>query len=463
MKQKDLQNKKIHFIGIGGIGMSGIACLLAQKGFHVTGSDMAHNNNIKRLNDQGIEVYLGHDPKFVEDKDIIVVSTGIKTSNCELAEAHKTKLPILHRSEMLALLMESGTSIAISGTHGKTTTTALMGWVIEKAGLEPTIINGGIMNAWGSNIKIGKGDWYIAEADESDGSLVNIPRKYAVVTNMDAEHMDYYKTFDALFDAFETFCTELDDEGSAILGIDHPQVYLLWAKIREQQTCVTFGLHAEADVRADNIKASSEGTKFELCFKGKKLPIQLALYGQHNVINALAVAATALHCGVEPDIIQEAFNSFQGVQRRFTRVGSWNGVTIIDDYAHHPVEIRATLTAARNAASGRVIAVLQPHRYSRLTNHFQDYTTCCEGADITIVLPVYAAGEEAGESKTHKDLVMDMKGEVYSCEGADDVPSLVQEHVQKGDMVICLGAGSISTIACSLETQLNQINSQRCA
>ncbi len=463
MKEKDITGKKIHFIGVGGIGMSGIACLLAEKGYQVSGTDIAENDNIKRLRDCGICVHVGHDAEYVKDKDIIVVSTGIKKDNAEYVEAERRNLPILHRSEMLAIMMESSTNIAISGTHGKTTTTALMGWVIDQAGFEPTVVNGGIMNAWGSNLKLGKDDRYVVEADESDGSFVNIPRKFAVVTNMDPEHMDFYKTFDTLFDCFKTFSTTLADGGVAVLGIDHPHVYALWKKIQNRQPCVTFGIHSEADVQARNINFFGHGTEFDLCFKGQQIPIQLPLYGHYNVINALAVAATALECGVQPEIMQKAFQSFQGVQRRFTKVGMWNGATIIDDYAHHPVEIRATLKAAKRAAQGNIIAVLQPHRYSRLTNHFQDYTTCCEDADVTIVLPVYAAGENVGENKTHQDLVSTMKGEIYNCENAEDLPLMLQDHMNKGDMVVCLGAGSISKMAYSLETQLKQINSLQCA
>lgn len=462
MKLEDLNKKRVHFIGVGGIGMSGIACLLTERGVSVSGSDLALNGNTERLKKQGVEIITGHDPSLLDGKDVVVISTDIKEDNPEFTEAKKRNLPILHRSEMLALLMESCQGIAISGTHGKTTTTALMGWVLEKAGLDPTVVNGGVMNVWGSNVKAGKSSWYVVEADESDGSFLNIPRKFAVVTNMDPEHMDYYKSFERLFHAFEIFTTNLGEGGAAFLGIDHPQVYALWEKIKLKQRCITFGVHSEADVRAENIKVSNKGTNFDLIFKGQRLELFLALYGHHNVINALAVAATAFECGVDPTVLLKAFGSFQGVQRRFTRVGDWKGVTIIDDYAHHPVEIIATLKAARSATEGRVIAVLEPHRYSRLTNHFQDFVICCEGADLTIVLPVYAAREVLHDGKNHKDLVKDMKGEVYSCEGPEQLPHLIQKLAHTGDMVICLGAGSISTFAHALPKQLNQSNSQLC-
>ncbi len=458
MTYKDLQNKNIHFIGIGGIGMSGIASLLAGMGFCVSGSDLSINSNIERIQKKGISVFKGHSSAAIDGKDIIVISSDIKEENPELKEARIRNLPILHRSQMLALLMEPWQGIAISGTHGKTTTTGLMGWVFEKAGLDPTVVNGGVMNAWGSNVKAGNGSWFIAEADESDGSLVNIPRKHAIVTNMDPEHMDYYKSFDCLFSTFETFTTKLDEGGVAFLGIDHPEVYKLYKKIKDKQPCVTFGFHSEADVQAENIVVSDKGTSFDLLYKGECYKTFLTLYGHHNVVNGLAVAATALTCGITPAVIQDAFQSFQGVQRRFTRVGNWQGVTIIDDYAHHPVEIQATLKAARSAWMGRIIAILEPHRYSRLSNHFDEFVTCCDDAHCTIVLPVYAAREVPINGVNHTNLVKGMKGKVYSCDEPEQLPRLIQNIAQSGDMVICLGAGSISSIAHALPEKLSQSN-----
>lgn len=460
MNLKDLDDKHIHFIGVGGIGMSGIAQLLAQRGYQISGSDLSSNGNTERLQKEGVHVVLGHDPSVLEGKDIVVVSTDIKESNSELQEARRLRLPILHRAEMLSLLMETYKGIAISGTHGKTTTTALMGWVLEKAGLDPTIINGGIMNAWGSNVKAGWGQWCVAEADESDGSFLKLPRKIAIVTNMNLEHMDYYGNSERLYDAFETFTTQLHSEGVAVLGIDHPQVYSLWQRIKSGQRCLTYGVHPEADVRAENIQMTQRGAIFDLVSQNQRSTMFLPLYGHHNVLNALGVAAAAFDCGIEIDVLREAFESFEGIQRRFTRVGDWQGVTIIDDYAHHPVEIRATLKAAKSATEGRVIAVLEPHRYSRLTNHFQDFTTCCEGADLTIVLPVYAAREISQEGVNHEDLVKAMKGEVYRCDGPEELPQLIQNLARTGDMIICLGAGSISSLARALPMQLNKSDSQ---
>lgn len=463
MNLREMQNKSIHFIGIGGIGMSGIAQLLAQRGLRVSGSDMSLNGNIERLKKAGIHIMLGHDPSHLEGKDIIVISTDIKEHNPELKEAHKRHLPVFHRADILALLMEDSYGIAISGTHGKTTTTALMGWILETANFDPTIINGGVMNNWGSNIKNGRGAWCVAEADESDASFLKLPRDIALVTNIDLDHMDYYENTGNLYGAFEIFTTKIRPQGAAILGIDHPQVYTLWQKIKAQQNCITYGLHPEADVKAENIRMIPEGVTFDLVRGSTRTEIFMSLYGHHNVLNALGAAAIALDRGIKEEILKTAFASFKGVQRRFTLVGNWQGITIIDDYAHHPVEICATLAAAKGAAKGRVIAILEPHRYSRLASQFQEFSTCCEGADMTIILPVYSARETPQEGINHETLAKAMKGEIYRCDEPKELPYLVQQLAQSGDMVICLGAGTISTLAHALPMQLNQINQQASA
>lgn len=457
MNLDNLKGKHIHFIGVGGIGMSGIAQLLAQRGYVVSGSDLSANDNTARLQSVGVSLSTGHDPQTLRGKDIVIISTDIKEDNVELREARLMGLPVLHRSEMLALLMKEHQGIAISGTHGKTTTTGLMGWVFEEAGLDPTIVNGGVMNAWGSNIKVGQGAWCVAEADESDGSFLKLPRKIAIVTNIDLEHMDYYGSVEKLYEAFEIFTTHLPRDGLAILGIDHPQVYALWKRIKGEQKCITYGVHPEANIRAEDIQISSEGSSFYLVRDNQRFEISLALYGHHNVLNALSVVATALECGIPEVVIQKAFASFQGIQRRFTRVGEWQGVTIIDDYAHHPVEIRATLTAAKEATKGRVIAVIEPHRYSRLMHHFQEFTTCSNIADVTIVLPVYAARETPKEGVNHENLVKAMGGEAYCCHTPEELPGLIKSLAREGDFVICLGAGSISTLARKLPNQLNNL------
>jgi UDP-N-acetylmuramate--alanine ligase len=463
MNFKELHNKRIHFIGVGGIGMSGIAQFLVEKGHQVSGSDLFFNSNTERLQSKGVHAVIGHGPANLDGKDIVVVSTDIKENNPELREARLRGLLVLHRAEMLALLMEGYGGIAISGTHGKTTTTALMGWVLESAGVDPTIINGGVMNTWQSNVKIGQGEWCVAEADESDGSFLKLPRKIAVITNIDLEHMDYYGNADRLYNAFETFATHLQPGGVTVLGTDHSQVYSLWQKIQSQQRCITYGLHPEASMRAENIRTSLKGIVFDLVNEGHSFEVSLPLYGHHNVLNALGVAAVAFECGIERNILKEAFASFEGVQRRFTQVGEPLGMTIIDDYAHHPAEIRATLMAAKAATKGRVIAVLEPHRYSRLATHFYDFATCCEGADLTIVLPVYAARETSREGMNHEELVKVMKGEVYRCDGPEELPHLVHKLAQAGDMVICLGAGSISALARALPMQLNKFYPRKCA
>lgn len=463
MTLKEMKNKSIHFIGIGGIGMSGVAQLLVQRGLQVSGSDMSLNENTERLKNAGLQIILGHDPSNLDGRDIVVVSTDIKEHNPELKHARSRHLPVFHRAEILALLMEESYGIAISGTHGKTTTTALMGWALETANLDPTIINGGIMNNWGSNIKTGQSSWCVSEADESDASFLKLPRDIALVTNIDPDHMDYYKHVEKLYDAFEIFTTQTRPNGAAVLGIDHPQVYALWGKIKLQQKCITYGLHKDADIRAENIRMTPEGVVFDLVRANKRTELFLSLYGHHNVLNALGVAAVAFQCGLDEEILKRAFSSFKGVQRRFTHVGNWQGVTIIDDYAHHPVEIRATLTAAKGATKGRVIAVLEPHRYSRLANQFQEFSTCCEEADVTIVLPIYGARETPQEGINHEALVNAMKGDVYQCDKPEELPRLIQQLAQSGDMVMCLGAGSISALAHSLPIQLNQSNKQSVA
>lgn len=462
MKLKDFEGKTIHFIGVGGIGMSGIAEFLVQKGYTVSGSDLVFNGNIERLQNLGIPIVLGHQAENVRGKDFIVVTTDVKEGNPELKEALALGLPIFHRSEILALFMAEYKSIAIAGTHGKTTTTGLMGWVLETAGLDPTVINGGIMTAWDTNLKVGESSWCVAEADESDGSFLRLPKDIALITNIDPEHMDFYKTPERLYEAFEQFASQVPSDGFIVLGIDHPQVYALWKKIGSSQRFLTYGLHQEAHVRAENIRMTPEGAFFDLIANDKRVQIKLSLYGVHNVQNALGVSAVGLACGIGLEDLKKAFSSFQGVQRRFTHVGQWNNVSIIDDYAHHPVEIRATLAAAKEATKGRVIAVLEPHRYSRLEDQFHEFSTCCGEADLTIVLPVYAARERPREGVNHKILASAMKGEIYCCETVDSLPSQLKSIASPGDMVVCLGAGTISTLARALPMQLNKLCHESC-
>jgi UDP-N-acetylmuramate--alanine ligase len=456
MTLQDFVGKSIHFIGVGGIGMSGLAQLLHTRGFLISGSDLSFNSNIERLKKIGIDVVLGHNPATLDGKEIIVLSTDIKETNLELQQAQAKNLPIFHRADILAMLMREKAGIAISGTHGKTTTTALTGWVLEKAGLDPTVVNGGVMNTWDSNIRAGQGKWCVAEADESDGSFLKLPRQISLITNIDPEHMDHYGSFEKLLSAFERFSSE----GIAILGIDHPHVYTLWQKIKDTRPCITYGIHTQADVRAESICLTPTGSSFDLVKEDKKYNISLSLFGYHNVLNALAAAAIAFHCGVRMHVLREAFSSFTGVQRRFTVVGQWKGITIVDDYAHHPTEIRATLLAARGASQGRVIAILEPHRYSRVAHHFQDFVMCCEEADLTIILPIYAARELPLEGITHQALAAAMKGEVYCCDDPQHLPSLIQSIARTGDILMCLGAGSISSFARALPVDLNKVSEQ---
>ena len=456
MKFKDLKDKNIHFIGIGGIGMSALAQLLVEKGCRVSGSDVTENASVDRLKKQGVSVTIGHKPETLQGKDVVVLTTDIKKENLELKEAHSRAIPLLHRAEMLAILMEDYRGIAIAGTHGKTTITGLTGWILEGAGLDPTIVNGGIMNSWGTNAKIGSGEWCVVEADESDGSFLKLPKNIALISNIDPEHMDHYGSVQTLHNAFENFAVQIPSTGVAILGIDHPQVYALWKKIKDKQRCLSYGFHEKADIRAEGICIKPEGTNFNLIYKDECSEVTLSLYGTHNVLNALGAACVAFECGVDLSIIRKALSTFKGVQRRFTYVGEWEGVTIIDDYAHHPTEIRATLTAAKSATNGRIIAVLQPHRYSRLADQFQDFSQCCGEADMTIVLPVFAAREQPKKGITHEALAKAMSGEVYCCATVDDLPHHVLNLAQSGDMVVCLGAGSISSLAHTLPLQLKQ-------
>lgn len=477
--------KIIHFIGIGGIGMSGIAEVLFNLGYEVRGSDIAENANIHRLRQKGIVITIGHEISNIQGAQVVVVSSDIKSTNIELRAARDQRIPVIRRAEMLAELMRFKLSVAISGTHGKTTTTSLMAALFDAALLDATVVNGGIINAYGTNARLGKGEWIIVEADESDGSFTKLPATIAVVTNIDPEHMDFYSNFDHLKKAFIDFVERIPFYGLGIMCIDHPEVRGLLTQLSDRRI-MTYGFSEDANVRAVNLRQTSEGTTFDVEIatpaalahrafgKGsisvlprKIKDVFLPMMGQHNVQNSLAVVALAQELSFEDDVVRKAFSGFAGVKRRFTKTGEGAGITVIDDYAHHPVEIKTVLGAARQATKGRIIAVVQPHRYSRLHHFFADYATCFEGVDELIVAPVYSAGEAPIDGATSAHLIEAIKTstglqahELVDSEALASLAySLFAGGPREGDMILCLGAGNITQWAASLPEQLEGLKS----
>lgn len=456
---------RLHFVGIGGIGMSGIAEIMHNLGYTVSGSDQNDNANVKRLRALGVDVRIGHVADNVANAAGVIVSTAVKRDNPEVAAARAALIPVVRRAEMLAELMRLKWSIAIGGTHGKTTTTSLIAQMLETAQQDPTVINGGIINAYGTNARLGKGDWLIAEADESDGTFVKLPATIAVVTNIDPEHLDHYGDFDSLRDAFRTFVQNVPFYGFATVCIDHPEVQALIGRI-EDRRILTYGFSPQAEIRALDAVPGPDGYSMnvEIAPRGAPLrrveDIRLPMHGDHNVLNALAAIAVAAELGLNDDTIRLALSEFKGVKRRFTKTGMWQGVTIIDDYGHHPVEIAAVLKAARQATMNKVIAVVQPHRYSRLRDLFEDFCTCFNDADTVLVAPVYAAGEKPLEGADQQALIEGLRARghrsVGGVEGQKELTKVVEEIAQPGDMVICLGAGSITTWANALPDALSQ-------
>ncbi len=454
----------IHFVGIGGIGMSGIAEVLNNLGYAVQGSDVAESANVKRLRDNGIAVAIGHRAENIDGAEVVVVSSAIKRDNPELLAARAKRLPVVRRAEMLAELMRLKSCVAIAGTHGKTTTTSLVATLLDAGGLDPTVINGGIINAYGTNARLGDGDWMVVEADESDGTFLKLPAEVAIVTNIDPEHLDHFKTFDKVQDAFRSFVENLPFYGFAVMCTDHPVVQALVGRI-EDRRIITYGENPQADVRLVDVDLKGGITKFAVVFRdrlsgtehridGLKLPMP----GKHNALNATAAIAVARELGMSDAKIVEALGGFGGVKRRFTRTGDWNGASIFDDYGHHPVEIAAVLRAARAATEGQVIAVVQPHRYTRLASLFDDFCTCFNDADHVIVAPVYAAGETpiAGADAEHLVQGLRARGHrsVIGMPGPEALAALVAERAKPGDYVICLGAGTISQWAYALPGEL---------
>lgn len=468
MRSIPLDIGNIHFVGIGGIGMSGIAEILHNLGYKVQGSDIAEGANVVRLRDMGIPVAIGHVAENIDAASVIVVSTAVKSDNPEVQAARAKLLPVVRRAEMLGELMRLKWSIAIGGTHGKTTTTSLIAALLEAAEMDPTVINGGIINAWGSNAKLGDGDWMVCEADESDGTFLKLPAAVAVVTNIDPEHLDHYGSFDELRNAFDSFVENIPFYGFAALCIDHPEVQALIPRVSDRRI-VTYGFSPQADVRAENITSDRDGNTFDVVISDRKTGAQrridqlkLAMHGKHNIQNSLTTVVMANEMGIDDAVVRRALSGFAGVKRRFTQTGIVNGVTIIDDYGHHPVEISAVLDAAREVTDSRVIAVVQPHRYSRLQDLFEDFCSCFNAADAVIVADVFAAGEDPIEGVDKDAMVagLQQRGHrtVVPLAGPDNLAQLVAEMTEPGDMVVCLGAGSISQWANALPGQLEALN-----
>lgn len=452
----------VHFVGIGGIGMSGIAEVMINLGYQVSGSDMKASANTDRLAQRGAKIMIGHKAENIEGVGALVISTAIKGGNPEVDAARARAIPVVRRADMLAELIRLKWTVAIAGTHGKTTTTSMVAALLDGVGLDPTVINGGVINAYASNAKLGQGEWMVVEADESDGSFNRLPATIAIVTNIDPEHMEHWGSFDALRKGFLDFVSNIPFYGLAVCCTDHPEVQALVGKLTDRRV-VTFGFNAQADVRAVNLRfengvghfdillqSEKEGSKIESC--------TLPMPGDHNVSNALSAVAVARHLGMKKDEIREALAAFSGVNRRFTRVGEVNGVTIIDDYGHHPVEIAAVLKAARQATKGRIIAVHQPHRFTRLSSLFDDFCTCFNEADVVAIADVYSAGEEPIAGASRDDLVAGLiaHGHRHARVLMDeaDLVRLVKEQARPGDMVVCLGAGTISGWANALPAKL---------
>jgi UDP-N-acetylmuramate--alanine ligase len=454
----------VHFVGIGGIGMSGIAEVLTNLGYTVQGSDQSDSANVKRLRDKGVKIAIGHAAENLAGARVVVISSAIKSDNPELVAARAQRLPVVRRAEMLAELMRLKSCVAVAGTHGKTTTTSMVAALLDAGGFDPTVINGGIINAYGTNARLGAGDWMVVEADESDGTFLKLPADIAIVTNVDPEHLDHFKTYDAVQDAFRAFVENVPFYGFSVMCTDHPVVQSLVGRI-EDHRIVTYGENPQADVRLVDVSHAGGTSLFTIVLQkrdGQVLHeiknIALPMPGRHNALNATAAIAVAHELGIGDDVIRNALAKFGGVRRRFSRTGTWNGVTIIDDYGHHPVEIAAVLKAARESTKGQVIAVVQPHRYTRLAALFEQFCTCFNDADVVIVAQVYPAGEAPIAGADRDALVQGLRThghrQVIALDGPDKLAGLVAGMAQAGDYVVFLGAGSITQWAYALPGEL---------
>jgi UDP-N-acetylmuramate--alanine ligase len=454
----------IHFVGIGGIGMSGIAAVMKNLGYEVSGSDAKESANTERLRAQGVTVFIGHKAENAAQAGVVVVSSAIRNGNPETDAARARGVPIVRRAEMLAEIMRLKWTVAIGGTHGKTTTTSMIAALLDAGAKDPTVINGGIINAYGANARMGEGEWMVVEADESDGTFTRLRATAVVVTNMDAEHLDHYGTVEAMNDAYRQFVENIPFYGFAVMCLDHPQVQALAAQVRDRRV-ISYGFNPQADVCAVNVRPSRDGSTFDVVARKKgegpgvtMHDLFLPVAGRHNVQNAVAAIAVARELGVTDDGIRRGLKKFAGVKRRFTTTGYWNDVRIVDDYAHHPVEIAAVLSAAREMTEGRVLAVVQPHRYTRLRDLFKDFSTCFNDADIVAVADVYAAGEAAIEGVSAETLAASLKShghrDARKLTSFDDLPALVRTEGRPGDIVVCLGAGDITAHANALPGKL---------
>ena len=454
----------IHFVGIGGIGMSGIAEVLANLGYTVQGSDVADSANVKRLRDKGIAIAIGHKAENLNAAEVVVVSSAIRRDNPELVAARASRRPVVRRAEMLAELMRLKRCVAIAGTHGKTTTTSLVAGLLEAGQFDPTVINGGIINAYGTNARLGTGEWMVVEADESDGTFLKLPADVAIVTNIDPEHLDHFKTFDAVQDAFKAFVENVPFYGFAVMCSDHPVVQTMVGRLEDRRV-ITYGENPQADVRLIDLDHADGRSRFSVLFRDRAgsethrvSGLSLPMPGRHNALNATAAVAVARELGIPDARIRTALENFGGVKRRFTRTGTWNGVAVIDDYGHHPVEIAAVLKAARESTNGQVIAVVQPHRYTRLQSLFEQFCTCFNDADVVIVAHVYPAGEAPIDGVDRDHFVAGLRAhghrQVIALDGPDQLAGVVRGLARPGDYVVCLGAGSITQWAYALPGEL---------
>ncbi len=471
MRAMPLNIGTIHFVGIGGIGMSGIAQVLHNLGYKVQGSDIADGANVRRLREAGIAIDVGHDAANLGDAQVVVVSTAVQRDNPEVAAARAKMIPVVRRAEMLAELMRLRWSVAVGGTHGKTTTTSLIACVLEAAHLDPTVINGGIVNAYGANTRMGEGDWMVVEADESDGSFLRLPAVIAVVTNIDPEHLDHWGTADAMVAGFDQFVSNIPFYGFAVLCIDHPTVQQMIPRMSDHRV-VTYGFSPQADVRAERVAMDRHGATFEVVVTDRRSrrtrrmgPFRLPMLGHHNVLNALAAVAVGVEMEIADAQLRDAFIGFKGVKRRFTKTGEAGGVTVIDDYGHHPVEIAAVLKAARQAGARDVIAVVQPHRYSRLSSLFGEFCTCMNDAGTVIVADVYAAGEAPVPGATRDLLVDGLRAaghrSVVPLPAPERLAEMVAAIAKPGDFVVCLGAGTVTQWAQTLPAELAELQASR--
>ncbi len=457
----------IHFIGIGGIGMSGIAEVMANLGFAVHGSDIAEGAVVQGLRGKGIAVHIGHKAENLGEAAVVVVSTAVKRGNPEVDLALERRIPVVRRAEMLAELMRLKSTVCVAGTHGKTTTTSMVAALLDAGGLDPTVINGGIINSYGSNARLGDGEWMVVEADESDGSFLRLPPTLAVVTNIDPEHLDHYGDFEAAKAAFRQFIQKVPFYGAAVLCLDHPEVQAMLPSVSDRRI-ITYGFAGQADVRGDNVQPIPGGNRFDVSLRTFGMAerryqgLELPMPGRHNVLNALAAIAVADQLGIGEAQIRDGFGKFAGVKRRFTKVGELpvgdGTVTIIDDYGHHPVEVKAVLAAAREGAKAKVVAVVQPHRYTRLRDLFDEWRQAFNDADTVVIAPVYAAGEQPIEGISHETLADGLRRsghrQVLTVGGEAELAPAIAPLLGAGDMVICLGAGDITRWAANLSAAL---------